>query len=189
MSDREANRTRAEEGEVEEEGAEQPSQTPQTTTPTPPPTAQNATLPPNVLQNLLEAFTQSRNDNASEFLPQGFRVEHLDWNQFYTGGPPPAAPSALADLDEVVITRTNQERIGDCAVCTEPFKIGSEALKLPCKHYFHHDCINEWLRRNNRCPLCRHELPTLDEDYEARKRTQDEEPYNSRSTYSSSMYS
>lgn len=46
----------------------------------------------------------------------------------------------------------------------EEFVIDTEASQLPCKHFFHYDCIVPWLNRSNTCPLCRHKLPQEDED-------------------------
>lgn len=52
----------------------------------------------------------------------------------------------------------------NCPICMEEFGIVTEASQLPCKHYFHYDCIVPWLNRSNTCPLCRHKLPREDED-------------------------
>ena len=36
---------------------------------------------------------------------------------------------------------------------------GSAALALPCGHLFHRECIREWTRRQQRCPVCRAACP------------------------------
>ncbi|OQU76505.1 LOW QUALITY PROTEIN: hypothetical protein SORBI_3010G157100 [Sorghum bicolor] len=44
-----------------------------------------------------------------------------------------------------------------CAVCLEDVRAGE---MLPaCRHVFHVDCVDVWLRSHRTCPLCRCELP------------------------------
>lgn len=41
-----------------------------------------------------------------------------------------------------------------CAVCLADFCGGDLLRRLPCRHNFHKGCIDKWLLRNKRCPLC-----------------------------------
>jgi hypothetical protein len=42
-----------------------------------------------------------------------------------------------------------------CAVCLAEFEIGDSLRVLPCQHQqFHASCVDHWLRRAGRCPLC-----------------------------------
>lgn len=44
----------------------------------------------------------------------------------------------------------------DCAVCLSPFSPDAELRLLPaCRHAFHADCVDAWLRTTPSCPLCR----------------------------------
>ncbi|KAJ6818978.1 uncharacterized protein M6B38_404760 [Iris pallida] len=44
----------------------------------------------------------------------------------------------------------------DCAVCLSPFEPCDELRLLPsCRHAFHSQCIDTWLRSTLSCPLCR----------------------------------
>ncbi|XP_020400065.1 RING-H2 finger protein ATL80 [Zea mays] len=47
-----------------------------------------------------------------------------------------------------------------CAVCLEDVRAGEIVRQLPaCRHLFHVECIDVWLRSHRTCPLCRCELP------------------------------
>ncbi|XP_052222454.1 uncharacterized protein LOC127838639 isoform X2 [Dreissena polymorpha] len=52
-------------------------------------------------------------------------------------------PSASADVKT------------DCLVCMEEYQSGERLKTLPCCHTYHAECIDEWLRRNAICPICR----------------------------------
>lgn len=42
-----------------------------------------------------------------------------------------------------------------CSICLSDFAAGDLLRRLPCKHcQFHTVCIDAWLLRNKRCPLC-----------------------------------
>lgn len=46
----------------------------------------------------------------------------------------------------------------NCAICLEDFKDLERVKILDCKHNFHPDCIDPWLKKySNKCPLCRDE--------------------------------
>ncbi|XP_014217227.1 E3 ubiquitin-protein ligase RNF181 [Copidosoma floridanum] len=79
--------------------------------------------------------------------------------------PPPASKEAVQSLEEVEFKGDNEKK-GQCPVCLKEFEKGITAKLMPCKHTFHKECIEPWLEKTNSCPLCRHELPTDDEDYE-----------------------
>jgi len=56
-----------------------------------------------------------------------------------------------------------------CAVCLADFVEGDKVAALPCRHYFHHDEILQWLKDKRTCPLCNTEvtLQSLREDRQA----------------------
>ena len=56
-----------------------------------------------------------------------------------------------------------------CASCNQPseevsedpeteFVIKDELKTLPCFHIYHKNCINEWLRNNMNCVICKTEI-------------------------------
>mmetsp|Transcript_105089 Transcript_105089/g.313937 ORF Transcript_105089/g.313937 Transcript_105089/m.313937 type:complete len:587 (-) Transcript_105089:91-1851(-) len=47
-----------------------------------------------------------------------------------------------------------------CSVCLRELEEGDEARSLPCRHNFHRSCIDLWIRRSTKCPLCRQSVIT-----------------------------
>jgi hypothetical protein len=48
-----------------------------------------------------------------------------------------------------------------CSICQEHMKAHSEVYRtLGCGHSFHIDCVDEWLKDNYTCPLCKFSLRT-----------------------------
>ncbi|XP_058115035.1 uncharacterized protein LOC131258027 [Magnolia sinica] len=102
-------------------------------------------------------------------------------------GSPPAAKSFIENLPSVVLTKEDVENNNAiCAVCKDGISVEEQVKQLPCSHHYHKDCILPWLKIRNTCPVCRHELPTDDPDYErwrAERRTGD-----SRARYEFEMF-
>ena len=46
----------------------------------------------------------------------------------------------------------------DCTICLNSFKHGDKALILPCIHIFHTDCIKNWFKTQNTCPICKFKM-------------------------------
>ncbi|XP_062079618.1 NEP1-interacting protein-like 1 [Humulus lupulus] len=43
-----------------------------------------------------------------------------------------------------------------CSICLQELKGGDSVRRLPkCGHFFHLDCIDQWLMRQGSCPICR----------------------------------
>ncbi|ESO08959.1 hypothetical protein HELRODRAFT_74541 [Helobdella robusta] len=72
------------------------------------------------------------------------------------------APNHMLHLARLVYAK--------CPICLAEHDERNKILEFPCHHHFHSKCITPWLEKTNSCPLCRHELPTDDKDYEEFKR-------------------
>ncbi|KAK0718175.1 hypothetical protein B0T26DRAFT_317932 [Lasiosphaeria miniovina] len=70
---------------------------------------------------------------------------------------PPASQTAIEQLEQ---KQVDDEMLGsegkaECTICIEELHKGDQVLFLPCKHWFHGDCVKLWLRQHNTCPICR----------------------------------
>ncbi|XP_064421619.1 E3 ubiquitin-protein ligase RNF181 isoform X2 [Latimeria chalumnae] len=84
--------------------------------------------------------------------------------------PPPAAKKIVQSLPTVTITPAQADKGLKCPVCLLEFEEEETVKKMPCEHLFHSSCILPWLGKTNSCPLCRHELPTDNPEYEEYKK-------------------
>ncbi|KAG6767509.1 hypothetical protein POTOM_028714 [Populus tomentosa] len=71
--------------------------------------------------------------------------------------PIPATKSSIDALERVVLDASTSAR--DCTVCMEEIDAGREAIRMPCSHVYHSDCIVKWLQTSHMCPLCRYHMP------------------------------
>ena len=46
----------------------------------------------------------------------------------------------------------------NCVICLEDFKTGDKTIILPCIHIFHNNCIKNWLKKQNSCPICKFKI-------------------------------
>lgn len=69
--------------------------------------------------------------------------------------PTGATIEAIKKLETVIYTPELFDEGTTCAICLSEFNEGDELRKLPCNHcQFHSDCIDKWLLRIKKCPLC-----------------------------------
>lgn len=73
------------------------------------------------------------------------------------------APAAAIDALPLVVIdnehiRTYLSDNGTCPICLNDMLLGEEARLLQCKHIFHKQCVDEWLRVNASCPTCRYRV-------------------------------
>lgn len=47
-----------------------------------------------------------------------------------------------------------------CVICRVDYEDGDDLILLSCKHSYHPECINNWLKINKACPVCSAEVST-----------------------------
>lgn len=69
----------------------------------------------------------------------------------------PASDEAISSLTRKPLDEATlgPEHKGECTICIEDMKLGDVATFLPCKHWFHEDCVVLWLKEHATCPICR----------------------------------
>ena len=65
-----------------------------------------------------------------------------------------------AQLPSVVLKERNAEDNEEeqCAVCRLEFEAEDDVKQLPCGHYYHPECVGQWLQQKKVCPQCNREI-------------------------------
>jgi hypothetical protein len=102
----------------------------------------------------------------------------MEQNQ--TGNAPgPASREAIASLERRAIDKSDlDERSGkaECSICMDETPLGTTVTALPCKHWFHHACIEAWLSEHDTCPHCRQGITARDDANSNQARRADQAP-------------
>ncbi|TPX33621.1 hypothetical protein SmJEL517_g03576 [Synchytrium microbalum] len=69
-----------------------------------------------------------------------------------------ANPDILFRIKPIIMGTNADPNHQDCAICLNKM---DEATKLPCRHAFHHGCIEQWWLERDDCPCCRQTFNNL----------------------------
>ncbi len=114
---------------------------------------------PNALKYELKHTNTSKDDNQTKKLAdlQHREIGPEDYELLLlldeSIAPKTVSTSFLTSLRVVVVEEANL--LGElCAICIEAYQQSDKAKQLPCKHYFHNSCIDNWLSNASlNCPL------------------------------------
>ncbi len=109
-------------------------------------------VPQNMVGNFMGA--NANNDTLNNFLTSllsSFRISNPQ------DVPLPMTHEALQQLPEKQYCELSCPVAGEvCSICQESYEPTSIVKLLPCNHYFHKDCIEQWLSNyHHKCPICR----------------------------------
>ena len=70
--------------------------------------------------------------------------------------------SSLNNNDNINEQQQQQRIESSCSICLQNYNPNDTLIKLPsCNHYFHANCISNWLLISASCPICRENLSYL----------------------------
>ena len=113
---------------------------------------------PNVSSNVsFNLFENEFGTNALSFLNNFNQIMNLNLNQNQNMEDIRVTleEDSIKEIENYVLDKDKDDK---CIICMMSFKKDDKVSKLKCKHEFHKDCVETWLKNYNyKCPVCREE--------------------------------
>lgn len=95
----------------------------------------------------------NNNRNNNNFFNVHQAPRHNNRNNFQRN-------NIISNFPQIKIEDLNKLEEGNrhCVICLDDFKIGEKVAALPCIHFFHNSCIQNWIKKQKNCPICKFEL-------------------------------
>lgn len=110
-------------------------------------------------RRLRHAETRSASSDRPQAAPAGPR-RRMSAESAVAGGLSPARLDLYSFTHNYsrvvgVDSRGEDKDSTNCVICLTDFQLGDRVRRLACIHLFHVSCVDNWLRENRCCPVCR----------------------------------
>ena len=104
----------------------------------------NSNLPRNrILFNRNRYSYDSLNNNSDMFINRFNNSSH-------------SLENTLSKTSEFIVNNSGLDK--NCPICLNSYKNGDRVRILPCMHYYHRACIDNWFKESTKCPICQYDL-------------------------------
>ena len=123
-------------------------------------TTQSNTTPTSSTDESPQIFNRLRNIEISLTEPFTSQLFNSVFNTAETETPPLTISNLLENTELMLYNSSDNTDIDSmCTVCRLDIQNNSIVRKINgCGHVFHHSCLDNWLKNNHTCPVCRHSL-------------------------------
>ena len=105
-------------------------------------------------QNIINNFINNIIENISEQNNERDNLEMQNYLDMYNNKDYKKIEEMMQEIeitDEII----NKQESKQCLICLDDYVIKEKICYLPCFHFFHSLCIKSWIKRSNKCPLCK----------------------------------
>ena len=99
--------------------------------------------------------------NLGDFVFHNEALERV-LNQLAENHVVPTVPASQEEIAKLPRIRSKEEldccTSENCSICQDGYEGDFTAIKMPCGHIFHEECLLQWFKVQNSCPICRLKL-------------------------------
>lgn len=113
----------------------------------------STTLPSTSPMNNIRESDDGTDEEATSLAGDGADIENTN-----KSNDPSATCSSCQPFASLKRVPANK---GECVICLDGYRAGDTvciAVNESCNHIYHRECVVKWLKKNDRCPLCRVDL-------------------------------